>query len=58
MQLNLLQIHTPGSINVEQIWEMFIKKSQEDCFYHLYFLVKHKKDLHNFTLSFDLFYWE
>ena len=33
--LTLLQIHTTGSINVEEILQMFIKKKQEDCFRHL-----------------------
>ena len=33
--LNRLQIDTTGRISVEQILEMFIKKPQEDCFYHL-----------------------
>ena len=32
--LNLLQVYTPGSINAEQILEMFVKKSQEDCFHN------------------------
>ena len=34
--LSLLQVHTTGSINVE-IFQIFILKTQEDCFYHLYF---------------------
>ena len=33
--LNRLQIDTTGRISVEQILGMFIKKPQEDCFYHL-----------------------
>ena len=31
--LNLLEIYTTGSINVE-ILQMFIKKTQEDCFHY------------------------
>ena len=34
--LNLLQMHTTGSINVE-ILQIFIKKTQEDCFHHFSF---------------------
>ena len=32
--LNLLQIHTTGSIDVE-ILQIFTKKNQESCFHHL-----------------------
>ena len=33
--LNLLQMLTTGSINVEEILQMFTEKTQEDCFHHL-----------------------
>ena len=54
--LNFLQIYTAGSINVEEILQMFIKKTQEDCFHHL-FLVK-QKGLCNFSVSVDLLHWK
>ena len=54
--LNLLQVHTTGNINVKEILQIFIKKTQEDCFHHLKFLVKPIKIYITFTLSFDLLY--
>ena len=52
--LNLLQMHTTGSINVEEL-QMFIKKEPRRLFsLSLVILVKHKKVYVIFTLRFDI----
>ena len=37
--LNLVQMYTTGSINVEEVVHLVIRKSHEDCFHSHWFLL-------------------